>query len=228
MNSSELKGFLTGLMFGDGYIDKGVTRRSFRIKSIKKDFIDYIYNELSSCTNFEIRIDHVDSYVSNGCNHKEYWELSIRSHPYFAKKYHHFYDDYKHRTLSDEALQWITPAGIANWYMSDGYVCLVGRERGDIYSRRIEFCTDRYSHVTVQKISKMLFARFGIQNSIIKRNNRYRIRIKSESYLNFINLIKPYVVESMRYKLFLGYTRQPKWMPDSMWNEQIILGSATA
>lgn len=33
MNSSELKGYLTGLIVGDGYIDKGVTKRAFEIKN---------------------------------------------------------------------------------------------------------------------------------------------------------------------------------------------------
>lgn len=40
MNSSELKGYLTGLIIGDGTIGKGITKRSFAIKSICKDFID--------------------------------------------------------------------------------------------------------------------------------------------------------------------------------------------
>lgn len=228
MNSSELKGFLTGLMFGDGYIDKGVTKRSFRIKSINKDFIDYIYNELTSCTNFEINVSFTPQHFSNGCNHKDSWELIIKSHPYFSKKYHHFYDDYKRRTLSNEALQWITPRGIANWYMSDGYVCLVGKDRGDIYGRRVEFCTDRYTDEIVNKISKMLLNNFNIKSSVISRGKRHRIRIMTESYSTFFNLIKPYIVDSMKYKMFLGYKKQPKWMDNNMWTEQIILVSATA
>ena len=227
MNSSELKGFLTGLMFGDGYIDSGVTKRSFRIKSINKDFIDYIYNELTSCTNFDLKINFTPEHFSNGCNHKDCWELTIKSHPYFAKKYHHFYDDYKKRIISNEALQWITPSGIANWYMSDGYVCLVGKERGVISGRRVEFCTDRYSYETVNKINKMLLNNFNIKNSIISRGKTYRIRVLTESYSSFFNLIKPYIVNSMKYKMYLGYKKQPKWMNDDMWNEQIILASAT-
>ena len=39
MNSSELKGYLTGLIFGDARIDNGVTKRAIRMSSINKDFI---------------------------------------------------------------------------------------------------------------------------------------------------------------------------------------------
>lgn len=227
MNSSELKGFLTGLIIGDGRIDHGTSKRSFHIKSINEDFIKQIYDELTLTTNFKIRIKHYDSEVRNGVIHKEYWELTVLSHPYFAKKYHHFYDDYGKRIISRNAMKWLTAYGLANWYMSDGYVCLVGKESGNIYNRRIEICTDRYSKLTCNRLCKMLFERFQINSTIIKRSNRFRIRIMTDSYEHFIELIKPYVVDSMQYKLYLGYTHQPKWMSDDLWDYQVYLRSAT-
>jgi hypothetical protein len=51
MKSSELKGYLTGLILGDGTIDKGTTKRAFRIKSINFDFIDKIEKDLKDTTN---------------------------------------------------------------------------------------------------------------------------------------------------------------------------------
>ena len=44
MNSSELKGYLTGLIIGDGHIDKGITKRAFEIKNTHFDFIQKIKN----------------------------------------------------------------------------------------------------------------------------------------------------------------------------------------
>lgn len=225
MNSSELKGYLTGLIFGDGHINKGITKRSFSIKSINKEFINKIKNDLESCTNFKIKIKHTPFY-NNGCNHKESWELRIKAHPYFNKKYHHFYNDYKRRIASKESLNWITPNGIANWYMSDGYVCLVGKTKNIIKNRRIDFCTDRYNINTIQSMCKMFENRFNIETSIIKRGKVYRIRIKQNSYEKFINLIRPFIINTMMYKLYLGYEYQPKWMSDEMWNFQSNLQSA--
>lgn len=226
MNSSELKGFLTGLIIGDGYIDSGITARSFRIKSIHEDYIRYIENELRSSTNFNISVKHFDQCVRDGVNHKEYWELTIKSHPYFAKKYHHFYDDNRHRIISPLAMQWLNERGLANWYMSDGYVCLVGKESNNIYNRRIELCTDRYNKRTIMRLQNMLYKKFYIESSIIKRGNRYRLRIRTNSYCQFIRLILPYMVPSMLYKLYLGYDMQPMWMPDDIWELQLRLRSA--
>ena len=92
MNSSELKGYLTGLIIGDGYIDKGVTRRAFEIRSIHFDFIQKIQQDIESCSNFKINVKHTPVRVDReGVCHKEHWNLRIEAHPYFVKKYHHFY-----------------------------------------------------------------------------------------------------------------------------------------
>ena len=228
MNSSELRGYLTGLILGDGYIDKGITKRSFRIKTIHKDFAEQIKKDLTSCTAFNISIRYNPAYSKNGVNHKEYWELTIKSHPYFAKKYHHFFNDYKKRKASLESLSWLTPKGLANWYMSDGYICLVGKESGKIRERRIEICTDRYSKENVEQMKKMLSYKFDLTVGLVKRNNCYRLRIKSDSYQKFIEIVAPYVVPSMQYKLYLGYPKKPRVLDDSGWSFQENLRSAIA
>lgn len=230
MTSSELKGYLTGLIYGDGFIEGGVTKRGFEIKSINYDFITKIYDDLSSCSNFTMQIKEHPASFRSGVNRKKYWSLRISAHPYFAKKYHHFYDDYKHRICSYESMKWLNEIGLANWYMSDGYVCLVGKTSGIIRSRRVDICTDRYSKETVVRLIKMLDKNFGIKSSLIKRKkqdkNAYRIRIMMESYEDFFNIIRPHITASMQYKLYLGYEQQPIWMSDMNWQRQVNLKSA--
>ena len=226
MNSSELKGYLTGLIFGDGHIDKGVTNRAFSIKTINQDFAEKIKKDLNSCSPFDVKIVYHPECYRNGCNHKENWEVRIKAHPYFAKKYHHFYDDYRHRIASKESLSWLNAQGLANWYMSDGYICLVGKQKEEIRSRRIDICTDRYSKETIMSMIDMLKNRFNLDCSLIKRNERYRIRIKSTSYQDFINLIYPYMVPSMLYKLYLAYPKKPKCLDEEGWKLQEYLRSA--
>lgn len=227
MNSSELRGFLTGLILGDGSIDKGVQKRSFSIKSINKEFIDYIDNCIKSTTNFKTQIKYTPEHYSCGCNHKDSWEFRIPAHPYFRKVYHYFYNDYRKRRIAVIVFDWLNPRGLAAWYMSDGYVCLVGKTKGIIKDRRMDICTDRYTKEDVELISNKLTDKYNIHTSIIKRNNAYRIRIQKNSYETFINLISPYMVESMKYKLYLGYTNKPDNLSEEAWNFQQSLISAT-
>lgn len=226
INSSELRGFVTGLILGDGSIDKGVHKRAFSIKSIDKSFILYINNCIKETTNFKTQIKETPEHYSCGCYHKKSWELKILSHPYFNKIYHYFYDDNRHRKVYSKTLLWLTPRGLANWYMSDGYVCLVGKTTGIIRDRRIDFCTDRYYYKDVCLTQQIFKSKFNIETSIIKRNSTYRLRICKKSYLTFIDTIAPYVIPTMRYKLYLGYTNKQDWMTDEFWILQKSLISA--
>lgn len=226
MNSSELRGFLTGLILGDGSIDKGVTKRAFRIKSTHPDFLSFIQDNLEQCSNFEIRVKSYPMRKSKDCIHRPYSELIIGAHPYFAKKYHHFYDDYRRRVVSKEAYTWINDIGLAAWYMSDGYMCLVGKTKERIRDRRVEICADRYSEDIVENMIAMLKEKFGLSCSKIRRGSKFRIRILKQSYGDFYKLVSPYIVPSMRYKLYFGYELKPEWMDEMMWDEQERLQSA--
>lgn len=227
INASELRSFLTGLVFGDGTIDKGTNKRSFRIKSINRDFISYIEYVIKNNTCFRYYVNEFPETIDRyNVRHQKYWQFVITAHPYFNKLYHYFYDDYRHRVIYAKTLNWLTPIGLANWYMSGGYVCLVGKNTGNIYSRRLDICTDGYKLEHVQKIQSFLQDKFNIKTSVNKRGRFYRLRICTESYETFITLIQPYVIPSMLYKLYLGYNNKQKWMSDDFWNFQEYLKSA--
>lgn len=226
MNSSELRGYLTGLILGDGSIDKGVHKRAFEIKSINHDFIDQIYKDISSCTNFNCKINHqLEYYDQNHIHHKESWAFKIMAHPYFNKKYHYFYNDYRQRRIHMTALKWLTLRGLANWYMSDGYICLVGKTKGVIRDRRVDLCTDRYTKSDVEKIQKYLLEYWGWDTSIIQRKqngrNIHRLRFKKTSAQDFLYKIHPYITPSFQYKLDMRYDHQPHWMTDEYYSLMI-------
>ena len=218
MNSTKLRGYLTGLILGDGSIDKGVQKRSFSIKSINKDFIDKIFKDLREATDFDIKIKEVPMQIKNGVTHRIYWELRVKAHPYFKKKYNYFYDDYRKRRITKECLSWLNEEGLANWYMSDGYITLVGKTKGEIKSRRVDICTDRYKKEDVEKIKEYFQETWDIKTSLIKRNDVYRIRISLQDSQKFFLLINPYITDSFKYKLNLSYDYQPTWMCDEYYN----------
>lgn len=213
MKSSELKGYLTGLILGDGTIDKGVTKRAFRIKSINHDFIANINDNLRKNTNFDIRVRYFQATKRDGVNRQSYSELYIKAHPYFNKKYNHFYNDYRQRRITTESLSWLNLRGLAAWYMSDGYVVHVGKKSGVIKDRRVELSTDRYRKEDVIKIQKHLEDEYGFVTRLVHRGKGvYRLRMSLLSAQHFFVMIEPYVVPSMRYKLLMSYEYKPKWM----------------
>lgn len=219
-------GFFTGLIVGDGYIDKkGINKRGFKIKSIDNSFINYIKDFIDTeCKNlFQYHIVYTPEHFSCGCNHKDSWELAIRATEYFNNIYNEFYSS-SGRIVTESALSWLTPEGIANWYMSDGYVCLVGKTKGVIKNRRMDICTDRYKLDNINQISNYFNTTLNISTSVIKRGSSYRLRISVSGYENFINLIKPFIVDSMLYKLYLGYEKQQTWGSKEFWDFQNKIG----
>lgn len=213
-------GFITGLILGDGFIDKGIHKRSFRIKSINLDFIDQIEDYLNKETNLNVQVKYYEGTLdSSGVAREPYKELTIRAHPYFAKAYHEFYDDYKSRIISNHSLRKLTIQGLANWYMSDGYVVKVGLTKGKIVDRRVELAVDRYSKEDVEKIKEYLEEKYSFKTSLIKRKKGvYRLRMSLLDSQHFFLMIKPYTSDSFMYKLNLAYDYQPKWMTDEYYN----------
>jgi len=97
----------------------------------------------------------------DGVHRKPYKELIIKSNPYFAKIYHFFYSDDRKRTAPLKYLELLSAEGLANWFMSDGYITLVGKTKGYIKDRRVEICTDRYSKEEVEKIQQYFKKTYG-------------------------------------------------------------------
>lgn len=222
MNSTKLRGYLTGLILGDGTIGKGVTRRSFEIKSINEDFIRKIESDLKGSTNFQIRVTKKDAFELNGVNRKDTYILTVSANPYFNKRYNFFYDDNRKRRITTESLEWLNEEGLANWYMSDGYVCHVGKQSGVIKDRRVDICTDRYHLSDVIKIQTYFEKRWGWKTSIIRRKQNggvvHRIRISLPSAQDFFLKINDHVTPSFKYKLNMKYDHQPNWMSDEYYN----------
>lgn len=228
ISSSELRGFFTGLILGDATIDKGVRARALRIKLTNKEFMDFIIAVVNENTPFSYRVSEFPERTGkDGVHHKQYWEFNIYAHPYFNKLYHYFYNDIRHRVVYSRNLNWLNPIGLACWYMSDGYVCLVGKTKGIIKDRRMDMCTDRYYLEDIKLMCRILLSKFDIKTTIVKRGDFYRIRIAKTSYEQFINIVFPYVVPSMYYKLYLGYQNKPNILSDKAWELQQYLLSAT-
>lgn len=217
MNSKELKGYFTGLILGDGYIDSGVTKRAFRIKSINLDFIEKIKKDLEK-TNFEVVIKHYPAETRDGVSRQAYKELTIKAHPYFNKIYNYFYTDKGERYIHPKTLEWLTPAGWANWYMSDGYIVKVGLTKGKIVDRRVELATDRYPLDDVNRLRRVM-GELGYKTTLVNRGKgHYRVRISLLYAQYFLLKIEPHVVDSMRFKLNMAYDYQPKWMDDNYYS----------
>ena len=82
---------------------------------------------------------------------------------------------------------------LAVWFMDDGNRC----RASDVY-----FNTQQFARIDQEMLRAML-ASLGIESSLNKDKEYSRIRIKKSSISDFFQIISPYIIPSMTYKL--GY-----------------------
>lgn len=62
-------------------------------------------------------------------------------------------------------------------------------------------CTDNFNYEELEFLKELFIKKYNIVVSFHKKGNNYRIYIPTKYFDNFKNLIKPYIVDSMSYKL---------------------------
>jgi hypothetical protein len=204
---------ITGLMLGDGHIriikTKGnVIENKARLEfTFAAKFLDYIkhlkFNLLKNICNdtsptpWPNKSDMEPSqYWFSSLStpflfdlHKEWYKWDSKSNKYIKK-------------LPDNIYDLLTPIGLAHWYMDDGYLI--------ISENNFYLCTDNFTKSETEYLVFILRDKFNISCNIKKRryfdkyNNEiihYRIRLIPKSCPDFVNIIKPYIIPCMLYKI---------------------------
>jgi len=93
--------------------------------------------------------------------------------------------------------EFITPIGLAHWIMQDG-----SRQK----NQGINIATNSFSFNDCLYLSKILNEKYGLKTSVIKAGhiNQWKISIWKESMADLVLIVKPYIVDEMKYK-FIGY-----------------------
>jgi hypothetical protein len=93
--------------------------------------------------------------------------------------------------------EYITPIGLAHWIMQDG-----SKQAG----QGINIATNAFSYEECVFLSQILNKKYNLVSTVIKTGyeNQWKIAIWKESMPILVNIIKPYIIEEMKYK-FNGY-----------------------
>lgn len=102
------------------------------------------------------------------------------------------------KIVPEDIFNLLDPIALAHWVCGDGSVIDSG----------LLLCTDSYSIVDVVRLINVLIIRYDIECTLRKRSKNpitgYRIYIRARSMVKLITIIKPYMVDSMLYKLHIN------------------------
>ena len=105
-----------------------------------------------------------------------------------------------HKKFTRDILDKLTLEGIAIWYMDDGSLSAEKDSNGKIHSYKLGIAT-YISKEENEVIQQYFDEMWGIHWNIHKDGDKYRIRMGTQEARKFIQLIKPYVIPSMSYKV---------------------------
>lgn len=137
---------------------------------------------------------------------KEYYACRFtKSHPYFTYLRKILYPNGV-KVMTREILEKLTVEGIAIWYMDDGSFYKKDNEdktKSICFDLRIS--TDSFSYEENQLICDFFKEKFNIRFYPYQyhkdREHNWIIRANKQAAIKFIDLIEPYVIPEMRYKI---------------------------
>ena len=175
---------IIGSTLGDGYlrIVSGRKNALFEINSSirEKEYVDWKYQALK-------RIVITPPRRRKGNGKRVAYRFSTRQHPDLTKIYQKFYCDRK-KFIPEFQLN---PLIIAVWFMDDG-----SKTYNSYYLN-----AQGFDYPSQEKLVRMLKEQYGIKSSLNRDKIYYRIRIRTESAGTLRELINPYVIPTMKYKL---------------------------
>lgn len=209
MNSTS-RGILIGMIWGDGCLKlKRQTRASgntntyveFVVGHSSKqiDYITHKRNRFHSIMGGKMPKISERSFILAGAEHKEV--RFSRQNKYF-KVLHRWIYPYGEKKYSRKVLDMMSDEGLAYWYQDDGGISKNKSKSGDIKSVEMRLAT--YCSVEeVDCIIEFFAERYGIvaKRRLHKKTGKYYVAFNTENSKKLELVIRPYVVDSMLYKL---------------------------
>ena len=201
---TELRSAIVGMVAGDAGLrkQKGCRSVSLRITHAerqgeylahKRDILQNLFKE------WEIPIRPINNSGYPGVR------LETRNHPKLRAIYKWFYSDGERR-FSRRILNYLTPIGIALWYMDDGSLSYKKRA-GKVHGREIHLNT--YCSLEEAKVIQAYFKEvWDVSWTIVPNKGLFRLRMGASEAKKFFSIIEPHMIPTMRYKIELRYERQ--------------------
>lgn len=210
--SNEQRSFLIGTMLGDGSLELAHTGMNARLHvEHTVDQVDYV-----------IWKHHlIKPFVTGPVKYRERSRKGNKSimcgfrtvsHPIFTDLHRMFYDAGV-KVVTNEIARELTPMALAVWLMDDG------SKNGN----STIFCTHSFTRPELERLQSELSGKFKINTTLQAAGHRkgsnqkmYNIYVLKNSMERLVELLRPYVIEPMQYKLepSLGNLRGHTWNPN--------------
>ena len=191
MTNQEIRGAIVGMLLGDGFITKDYSFRITHSES-QKEYLFFKTRILQMVQN--------QSLVPYQINNSGYpgWKVDSRVTPLYKMLKRKVYVNGK-KTITEHLLSWLTPLGIAIWFMDDGSSSFK-KKNGKIHA--VETTLNTYMSKEQNEIIVNYFLEtWGLKWGLNRDGDSYRLRMGTNEARKLVKLVEPFVIDSMKYKI---------------------------
>jgi hypothetical protein len=191
--SLEQQEILIGTMLGDGHLEKNGKNTRLRVDHSQKqrEYVEWKYKAFQEWTISGPRlIDFFDTRTSKIYHHCRFTTLSLEVFNVYREMFYHERRKQLPINLSSLLQSY---RSIAVWYMDDGY------RRSDC--KGLYLCTSSFTLDEQYLLQKCLADNFMVDTKIHWAAGNARLYIPAKKAEGFCEMIRPYMIESMFYKL---------------------------
>lgn len=213
INYPELVEIIIGCMLGDASMQKQNGYQNWRLKFSQSTrlHLTYVEHLHEVFKDWVLCQPYTDGGVTSDGRKRTSSATSFTtiSHPDFKSIADLFSLETGKKSIPVNLIKnYLTPRGLAYWFMDDGGKGDYSKNKDgsiDGKGKAITLNTQGFSAPEVEQLAYELQEKFGLLSSVkldVKANKTYYyIQISGKSYDTFIDLVNPYMHESMRYKL---------------------------
>lgn len=197
------RGILVGMSIGDGYLVRQNYSYSLRIEHSLKQlpYLEHKANKLDSIFGGKKRVVYRRDRLDKRTN-KTYRSCSIaKGNKYFKYLLKRLYPNGT-KTYTKQVLDYLTPEGVAIWYMDDGNCKLsISKRTGKISSCQTYLathCTKGEAELIVDYFRETWGVVFKIYT---RKDGSCVICANTQASKVFVALVRKYIIPSMAYKI---------------------------
>ncbi len=183
---------LVGILLGDACLETQNAGRSYRLKIEQgiahADYVQHLYSVLRDWVLSPPRLKQGQTRGVTTLN----LAFQTVSHPELSLYGELFYRE-RVKVVPEVIGDLLTARGLAYWYMDDGSM-------KSSESKGVLFNTHAFSSDDVNRLIEVL-ERFGLLARRRQQSDGIQIYVSGASYERFVELVNPYVIEAMRYKV---------------------------
>lgn len=206
MDKRSLTKYISSFTVGDGglYMHKTGTTAYYQTKKTEKnkDYVDWQASILSELT--RVNVDYTKAQMIGEYNTKGYYTVRTLTHPFYNPIKERMYLDGR-KVISLHDLKLMDAESLAIIFMDDG--CLHVTQKKTCTYPFSYIATHNYSYGDNDLLRRFIKDRFDIHFDICQQRNKgnlyHFLKCTKKQTARLIHTIKPYILESFRYKIEL-------------------------